>query len=40
MIKDYRIYQFDRKEKIRSLLEGLLLDGGIAFLFFDSLLPV
>ena len=37
MIKDYRIYQFDRKEKIRSLLEGLLLDGGITFLFFDSL---
>ena len=37
MIKDYRIYQFDRKEKLRCLLEGLLLDGCIALLFFDSL---
>lgn len=37
MIKDYRSYQFSRKEKLRCLLEGLLLDGSVSFLFFDSL---
>ena len=37
MIKDYRNYQFSRKEKIRCLMESLLLDGALAFLFFDSL---
>jgi tight adherence protein B len=37
MIKDYRIYKFSWKEWIFCGLEGLLFNGLISFLFFDSL---
>ena len=37
MIKDYRVYEFHRKEKILCFLEGLFLNGVIAILFYDSL---
>lgn len=36
MRKDYRIYEFDKKEKAVTFLEGLLIDGLVAFLFYDS----
>ena len=36
MIRDYRIYEFERKEKIISFFEGMLLNGMIAVLFYDS----
>ena len=36
MVRDYRIYQFDKKEKICCFIEGLLLNGTVAVLFFDS----
>ncbi len=37
MIRDYRIYQFNRKEWICCVSEGIALNMVIAFLFFDSL---
>ena len=37
MIKDYRIYCFTRKEAVRCFFEGMLLNGVIAILFFNSL---
>lgn len=36
MIKDYRIYQFNHKEHIISLAEGMALNATIAFLFYNS----
>lgn len=36
MIKDYRVYRFDRKEKISALFEGMFLNAIVSFLFFDS----
>lgn len=36
MIKDYRIYEFCRKEKIRYFLEGMILNGVIGILFYNS----
>lgn len=36
MIKDYRIYIFSKKELLLSLLEGMLLNGLISLLFYDS----
>lgn len=40
MIKDYRIYQFNRKEKISALFEGMFLNAMVSFLFFDSFLAM
>lgn len=37
MIKDYRIYCFTRKEAVCCFFEGMLLNGVIAILFFNSL---
>ena len=37
MIKDYRIYTFCRKERVICFLEGMVLNGIVAFLFFNSL---
>ena len=36
MIKDYRVYRFNRKEKISALFEGMFLNAIVSFLFFDS----
>lgn len=36
MIKDYRIYDFNRKEKICCFAEGMALNGLIAVLFYNS----
>lgn len=36
MIKDYRVYEFHRKEKVLCLLEGTIFNGVIAILFYDS----
>lgn len=36
MIKDYRIYEFCQKEKIKYFLEGMLLNGVIGILFYNS----
>ena len=36
MIKDYRVYRFNRKEKISVLFEGMFLNAIVSFLFFDS----
>ena len=36
MIKDYRIYEFCPKEKVQCFLEGMLLNGIIALLFYNS----
>ena len=36
MIKDYRIYEFDRREKILCFLEGMLFNGIISILFYNS----
>ncbi len=40
MIKDYRVYQFSKKEKLFCVVEGMLLNAGISILFFDSLLAM
>ncbi len=37
MIKDYRIYEFTRKEILFCMLEGMCLNAVISILFFDSL---
>ena len=36
MIKDYHIYTLSRKEKVICFFEGMLLNGIISFLFFNS----
>ena len=36
VIEDYRIYKFRKKELLWSILEGLLLNGFISILFYDS----
>lgn len=36
MIKDYRVYEFCHKEKILCFLEGMVLNGVIAMLFYNS----
>ena len=36
MVKDYRIYEFSPKEKFRSFLEGMAINGVIAILFYNS----
>ncbi len=36
MIKDYRIYEFNKKEKVFCLFEGILLNAMISILFYDS----
>ena len=36
MIKDYRVYRFNQKEKISALFEGMFLNAIVSFLFFDS----
>ena len=36
MIKDYRIYEFNRKEKVFCFLEGMAFNGMISFLFYNS----
>lgn len=36
MIKDYRIFEFDKKGKIIALLQGLLLNAMVSFLFYNS----
>lgn len=35
-VKDYRIYEFSRKEKAVSFFEGMALDALLAWLFYDS----
>lgn len=40
MIEDYRIYQFSRKEFLFCLLEGMLLNGVISILFYNSFLAM
>lgn len=37
MVKDYRKYSFSKKEFLTSILEGLLINAGISFLFFNSI---
>lgn len=36
MIKDYRIYTFSKKEAVAGFLEGMLLNGLLSLLFYDS----
>lgn len=36
MIRDYRIYEFSRREYITSLAEGMVFNAIISFLFYDS----
>ena len=40
MIKDYRIYNFTRKERIFCFCEGMLFNGVISILFFNSFLAM
>ena len=40
MVEDYRVYRFSRKEFIFCLLEGMLLNGIISILFYDSFLAM
>lgn len=40
MIKDYREYRFNPKEKISALFEGMFLNAIVSFLFFDSFLAM
>ncbi len=40
MIKDYRVYEFDRKEKLICLLEGMILNGVISIIFYNSFYAV
>ena len=37
MTKDYRIYEFGKKEKYRTFFEGMILNFVISYLFYDSL---
>lgn len=36
MIKDYRVYQLGQKERVLCFLEGMILNGVISLLFYDS----
>lgn len=36
MTKDYRIYEFEQREKVKTFLEGMLLNFMISYLFYDS----
>lgn len=36
MIKDYAIYEFSGKEKVTCFLEGMIFNGIISFLFYNS----
>ena len=40
MIKDYRIYEFDKKEKVMSFFEGFLINVVISILFYNSLIAM
>lgn len=40
MIKDYRIYAFDKKTAVLCVLEGVLLNALISVLFYNSLLAM
>ena len=40
MVKDYRVYEFTPKEKIYAFCEGMLLNGMVAILFYDSLIAM
>ena len=40
MIKDYRIYTFSWKERLVCWLEGMVLNGTVSILFFDSFLAM
>ena len=40
MIKDYRIYEFDKKEKVMSFFEGFLINVMISILFYNSLIAM
>ena len=40
MIKDYRIYEFDKKEKVMCFFEGLLINAVISVLFYNSLIAM
>lgn len=40
MIKDYRVYKFSRKEWLFCFLEGMILNGVVAFLFYNSLVAM
>ena len=36
IIKDYQIYQMDRKELLGAVLEGMILNGILAYLFYNT----
>ena len=40
MMKDYRIYELDKKEKLLCFFEGMLLNLMISILFYNSLLAM
>lgn len=40
MIKDYRVYEFDKKERIVCFFEGLLLNTVISILFYNALIAM
>lgn len=40
MIKDYRVYEFDKKERTVCFFEGLLLNSVISILFYNSLIAM
>ena len=40
MIKDYRIYTFSWKERLVCWIEGMVLNGTVSILFFDSFLAM
>lgn len=40
MIEDYRIYRFNRKELFFCFMEGMLLNGVISILFYNSFLAM
>lgn len=37
MIKDYRVYEFDKKERILCFWESMVLNGIISWLFYNSI---
>lgn len=40
MIKDYRIYEFSKKEKLLCFFEGMLLNAMISILFYNSFVAI
>lgn len=40
MIKDYRIYEFEKKERIVCFFEGLLLNAVTSILFYNSMIAM